>query len=366
MQLYCFSNPIRSFLNIFLLIFLSSCSSYQYSSVMTEDIYENNKLKSVNKTENTVQNIETKKSQNLYYKNAFSEKSKEYELISNENDILFTEAEQYSDANIENDSSDVKYGPWGDNKTSVTINMLGGHSFNSIHGSRSNYPSWLWNNGYGYGNVFGYGLNSWGYGYDMFWARPFHYNLHNGLFFPFWNNMGWYGYGYNYGGWPGSWYGNGYYNYNNFYSNTNVAYVSGRRSLSNLSGRSSNFSNRDSKNNYTNQSRISDKMINSSLRDRTSRVESLNKSVVAKPSYYKRPYASKPNSNWVPANSNKKPNSNDSKPSYNSKPNYNSKPSYNSAPSYNNSSSSRPSYNSSSPSRSSNSSSPSRGKGGRN
>ena len=246
--------------------------------------------------------------------------------------------------------------------------MLGGHSFNSIHGSIGNYPSWLWNGGYGYGNVFGYGIHSWGYGYDMFWTRPFHYNLHNGLFFPFWNNMGWYGYGYNYGGWPGNWYGNGYYNYNNFYRNTNVANVSGRRgSSSTLSGRSGSFSSRVSNNDYTNQSRISDKMINSSLRDRTSRIESLNKSVIAKPSYYKRPYASKPASNWAPANSNKKPNYNNSKPSYNSKPNYNnSKPSYNSSSSYNNSSSSRPSYNSSSPSRSSSSSSSSRGKGGRN
>ena len=171
---------------------------------MTDDIYENGMVVTTQALE--VQQLPN--SQNTFYKNAFSEKSKEYELINNKNDILFTDAEQYSEANIENDSTDVKYGPWGDNKTNVTINMLGGHSFNSIHGSRSNYPSWLWNNGYGYGNVFGYGLNSWGYGYDMFWTRPFHYNLHNGLFFPFWNNMGWYGYGYNYGynygGWPGS------------------------------------------------------------------------------------------------------------------------------------------------------------------
>ncbi len=363
MQLYYFSNPIRSFLKIFILIFLTGCGSYQYSSVMTDDVYENNQVNGNNVVENSNQNIESKKSQNLYYKNAFSEKSKEYEIISNENDILFTDAEQYSDSNIENDSTDVKYGPWGENKTTVTINMLGGHSFNSIYGSRSNYPTWLWNNGYGYGNVFGYGLHSWGYGYDMFWTRPFHYNLHNGLFFPFWNNMGWYGYGYNYGGWPGHWYGNGPYNYNTFYSNTNIANISGRRgSSSTLIGRSGNFSSRALNNDYTNQSRISDNMINSSLRDRTSRVERLNKTVSAKPTYYTKPRnSSKPSSNWAPAN-NSKPRNN-SKPSYNnSKPSYNnSKPSYNSSPSY-----SRPSFNSSSPSRGGSTSSSSRGKGGGN
>ena len=113
MQLYYFSNPIRSFLKIFILIFLTGCGSYQYSSVMTDDVYENNQVSGNNGVENSIQNIETKKSQSLYYKNAFSEKSKEYELASNENDILFTDAEQYSDANIENDSTDVKYGPWG-------------------------------------------------------------------------------------------------------------------------------------------------------------------------------------------------------------------------------------------------------------
>ena len=42
MQLYYFSNPIRSFLKIFILIFLTGCGSYQYSSVMTDDVYENN------------------------------------------------------------------------------------------------------------------------------------------------------------------------------------------------------------------------------------------------------------------------------------------------------------------------------------
>jgi len=41
MQLYYFSNPIRSFLNIFILISLTACGSYQNSSVMTDDIYEN-------------------------------------------------------------------------------------------------------------------------------------------------------------------------------------------------------------------------------------------------------------------------------------------------------------------------------------
>ena len=364
MQLYYFSNPIRSFLKIFILIFLSGCGSYQYSSIMTDDIYETNQVSNDNGVENSIQNIETKKSQNLYYKNAFSEKSKEYELISNENDILFTDAEQYSSSEVESDSLDFEYGPWGDNKTSITINMLGGHSYNSIHGSWRNYPTWLWNSGYGYGHVFGYGMNTWGYGYDMFWAVPFHNNLHHALFFPFWNNLGWhgygYGYGYGYGGWPGHWYsGNSYYN-NIYTANNSIAYISGRRSSSNLSNRS-NFSSRISQENYFNQSRISDKMINSSLRDKTSRIETLNQSVRVKPNYNK-PYNNS-TSKWVPANSKNRYNKK-TKPSYN-----NTNPSYNnSKPSYNSSNNnSRPSYNSSNTSRSGRSSNSSiKGRGGLN
>ena len=67
--------------------------------------------------------------------------------------------------------------------------------------------------------------------------------------------------------------------------------------------------------NYTVQSSISDNMINSNLRDRTSRVEKLNQTLATKPSYYSNPSNSlnssnsKP-SNWKPSNSN-----NNSKPS---------------------------------------------------
>ena len=367
MQLYYFSNPIRSFLRIFILIFLTGCGSYQYSSIMTEDIYESGE----NVNPQTAQNTAPTNAQSSYYQNAFSEKSNEYAAVNNENDVLFTDADEYTDSSVENDSTNNNYGPWGDNKTNVTINMIGGQSMYNLRGSRSNYPSWLMNYGYGYGNVFGYGVNSWGFGYDMYWARPFYQNLHNGLFFPYWNyNMG--GYGYGYGGWPGNgWYG-GYSFYNNFYrnNNTNVAYISGRRGSSNLSSRS-NFSSRVSNNNYTDQSSISDNMINSNLRDRTSRVEKLNQTLATKPSYYSNPSSSlnssnsKP-SNWRPSNSNS-----NSKPSYNNS-NNNSKPSYNnsnnnSKPSYNNSSNnSKPSFNSSSSSsRGGNSSSSSSSRGGK-
>jgi hypothetical protein len=219
----------------------------------------------------------------------------------------------------------------------------------SLRGSRSNYPSWLMNSGYGYGNVFGYGLNSWGYGYDMYWTKPYWNNFHNGLFYPYWNSMG-YGYGgYGYGGYG---YGLGFFQSSSFYRNTNVAYVSGRRGSTSLGSRSSSFSSRVSKNNYTGQSRISDNMINSNLRDRTSRVEKLNQTLATKPNYNSnaRPSNAKP-SKWRPANSN-----NNSKPSYN-----NSKPINNSKPSYN----SRPSMNSSSPSRGGNSSSSSSSRGGK-
>ena len=361
MQLYYFSNPIRSFLRIFILIFLTGCGSYQYSSIMTEDIYETIE----NVSPQTTQSTASTNTQSSYYQNAFSEKSNEYAAVNNENDILFTDADDYTDSNVENDSTNTNYGPWGDNKTNVTINMLGGNALYSIRGSRSNYPAWLMNYGYGYGNVFGYGVNSWGYGYDMYWARPFYQNLHNGLFFPYWNyNMG--GYGYGYGGWQGyGWYG-GYSYYNNFYrnNNNNVAYISGRRGSSNISNRSS-FSSRASNNNYADQSSISDNMINSNLRDRTSRAEALNQTLATKPSYYNKPSSSlntsnsKP-SNWRPSNSNS-----NSKPRYNNS-NNNSKPRYNNSNSNSKpSNNSRPSFNSSSSSRSGNSKSSTSSRGGK-
>ena len=145
--------------------------------------------------------------------------------------------------------------------------------------------------------------------------------------------------------------------------------MSGRRGSTSLGSRSSSFSSRVSKNNYTGQSRISDNMINSSLRDRTSRVEKLNQTLATKPNYNNnatssaRPSNAKP-SKWRPANSNNnsKPSYNNSKPINNSKPSYNnSKPINNSKPSYN----SRPSMNSSSPSRGGNSSSSSSSRGGK-
>ena len=61
--------------------------------------------------------------------------------------------------------------------------------------------------------------------------------------------------------------------------------MSGRRGSTSLGSRSSSFSSRVSKNNYTGQSRISDNMINSNLRDRTSRVEKLNQTLATKPNY---------------------------------------------------------------------------------
>ena len=338
MQLYYFSNPIRSFLKIFILIFLTGCGSYQYSSVMTDDVYENNQVSGNNGVENSIQNIETKKSQNLYYKNAFSEKSKEYELASNENDILFTDAEQYSDANIENDSTDVKYGPWGENKTSIVINIHSHH--NDSFWSRWRYPNWMWNYGYGYGNV-------WGYGYNNYWSRPYPYygGMYN-PFNPFWgyyNNYYGYGYGYGYG-YANMW-GYGYNSwYNNYpYSqnwNTPVSLISGRRGSRNaISSRSLS----------SNNSSISDRFnrtATSSLNDRLNRIDRINSAARINRSYYNKPFSTGSSNNLSKPSSNSKPGSNysNSKPSGNN--NY-SRPSNDYKPAnsgYSPSNYSRPSY----------------------
>jgi len=169
--------------------------------------------------------------------------------------------------------------------------------------------------------------NEWGYGYNNYWLRPYHYGYfggyYNNFFSPFW------GYGYYYR--P-----HHYYNYpyfQNQWNNTSIAYISGGRQSRNATSLRSGYAN--------NTSRIGNRVNNlssSSLRDRISRIDRINSAARVKPSYYSKPvsnYSSgyKPNSTTTKpsSNYNYKPsgyNGSDSKPSNNSKPSYNSSPSF--------------------------------------
>jgi hypothetical protein len=360
MQLLKFHKSNICLKSIVALTILSSCGSYQYSGTVSDGIYSSEKNEVV---DNTI-NKELNYNNSPYYKNAFSEKSQQFEPIESDNDILFTDAEQYQSNTKNNDSiSTQEYGPWGSKKDNITINIYGGNS----------YPNWLWNYGYGYGNIYGYGIHSWGYGYGNFWSRPYYNNFNNGLFYPFWNFNNGYGHGYGYGygyGYGGYWNGFGY-GYPHYYNhiigrnNTNIAHVYGRRGSRNAIGRSMytassrSIVSRSLENSIVNakEFRIKDLMNKSNLRDRTSRIEDLRRTTSTKPGYYNKAVGSQ-NSYSKPATSN----TNNSKPRNSWKPasssNSSSKPSYNntnnnySRPSHNSNSNSRPSFNSSSSSNS--------------
>ena len=355
-KLYFLKKPIYF---LVILLFTFSCGSYQYSGYINDGIYQNDASTQTYALAES-QEVDNKEN-NDYYKSAFNEKALMYS--DNEtSDQLFTDVENYSTS--KNDSINEKYGPWGDYKDSVTINI---HSYHHDgFWSRWRYPNWMWNYGYGYGS-----LSTWGYGYNNYWSRPFPY--FGGMYDPFNPFWGYYdsfffGYGYGYGhayGYPYGYYPwwrpyNSWYN-NNSYGrfNTNVSLVSGRRNSRNIiSSRSNNLINTNIRDRFNRSN-------SSSLSDRLSRIDRINNAARVNPSMYNKPFNSNGSSNNLtrPAN-NSNNNYNNSKPSSNSysRPSNNySRPSNNgykpsSRPSSN--SYSRPSYSPSS------SSSFSRGGGG--
>ena len=329
--------------NIFYLVLLSlisfSCGTYQYSGYVNDGIYTTNEpteqLSSVN------ENISEDKQSNEYYKSAFAEKVIAY-TDDGSSEQLFTDVENYRSS--ENDSTST-YGPWGESKNSVVINI---HSYhNDSFWSRWRYPNWMWNYGFGYGNV-------WGYGYNNFWSRPhpYYWGMYDPFnpFFGYYNSF--YG-GYGYQGYASMWgYGyNSWYN-NNPYSrnwNTPVSLVSGRRGSRNaISSRSLSVSNSSIKNRFS-------RTASSSLNDRLNRIDRINNAARINRDYYNKPFSSgssnnlsrpnaKPSNNY----SRSKPSGNYSKPSSNT--NY-SRPSNDYKPAnsgYSPSSSSRSNYSSSS------------------
>lgn len=357
-----FYSVYKLFYFLLIILFISSCGSYQYSGFINDGIYNSDNLTNdYAVTEN--QEISDKEN-NDYYKSAFSERALIYSETET-SDQLFTDVENYKSS--ENDSIDQNFGPWGDYKDSIVINIHSHH--HDGFWSRWRYPNWMWNYGFGYG-----GLNSWGYGYNNYWSRPFPF--YGGMydpFNPFWGyyDSFYYGYGYAYGyGYPYGYYSwwrpySSWYNYNPYGRgfNSNVSLVSGRRGSRNaISLRSTNLTN--------NINERFNRSSSNSLSNRLSRIDRINSSARVNPNMYNKPFNNLGSSNSLskPSNyngnngyNNSKPSGNYSKPSNNyTRPTNNSyKPSGSSnysAPSY-----SRPSSNYSSPS---SSSSFSRGTGG--
>jgi uncharacterized membrane protein YgcG len=297
------------YLSLFTMIFFS-CGSYQYSGYVNDGIYQSNE--SVEQYASVNESTTDSKQNNEYYKSAFGEKVIAY--AENEpNEQLFTDVENYRSA--EGDSINT-YAPWGENKTSIVINIHSHH--NDSFWSRWRYPNWMWNYGYGYGNV-------WGYGYNNYWSRPYAY--YGGMYNPFNPFWGYYDSFYGYGNMWGYGYGNMWgYGYNSWYRNfqysqnwnTPVSLINGRRgSRNSISSRSLSINN----------SRISDRFnrsASSSLNNRLNRIDKINNAARINPNYYNKPFSSNGSSNSL-----SKPNSNNSKPSGNneySRPSNNYKP----------------------------------------
>ena len=330
------------YFTIFSLV-MTSCGSYQYSGYLNDGIYQSNEP--IQKNTIVDQENTENKQNNEYYKSSFNEMALAYTQTES-SDQLFTDVENYRTS--ENDSINETYGPWGENKNSVVIQI--NSNFNDGFWSRWRYPNWMWNYGYGYGNV-------WGYGYNNYWTRPFPY--HGGIYDPFNPFWGYYnsfyygnGYGYGYGGYYpwwrpyNSWYNNSYYSGRNW--NTPVSLISGRRGSRNaISSRSNTLINSNIRGNFSRNNSIS-------LNERLTRIDRINESARVNPNYYNKPFNSGSSNRLSKPSSGSKPKGNYSRPN---NTNY-------SKPSSNNYRSSSGSSNYSRPSYSSPSSSSSRGSSG--
>ncbi len=198
-----------------------SCGSYQQASY-----YDNDGIYGGSNDRVNVERVQTRPTQNKRQKEEdryaayFSQKAQQYdEILDGE---IFTDIDSYT-SNGANDSisgapltdyynSPNDYsgnGAWGDNPSSVTVNIYD-NGWNNWGGGGFwgwNDP-WLWNN---------WGWNNWGWGgYGWGWNR--------------WNNWGWGGYGWGWNNW--GWGGYAWcppYGYNSFYGNRNFAYSPSRR-----------------------------------------------------------------------------------------------------------------------------------------
>tara|TARA_B100001287_G_scaffold153595_1_gene129243 strand:- start:275 stop:1366 length:1092 start_codon:yes stop_codon:yes gene_type:complete len=311
----------KPFYFLFIVLLITSCGSYQYSGYINDGIYQNN---DISKDYAFVENQEINdKANNDYYKSAFSEKALMYSE-SETDDQLFTDVENYR--TNENDSINNNYGPWGEYKDSIVVNVHSHH--HDGFWSRWRYPNWMWNYGYGYGS-----LNTWGYGYNNYWSRPFPF--YGGMYDPFNPFWGYYdsfffGYGYGYAyGYPYGYYSwwrpyNSWYN-NNSYGrfNTNVSFVSGRRNSRNIiSSRSNNLINTNIRDRFNRSN-------SNSLSDRLSRIDRVNNSARINPNLYNKPLNSAGSSNSLskPRGNYTRPSNNNSGSNYSKPSNNNYKPS---------------------------------------
>ena len=209
-------------------LFMGSCTVYKYPEGMTEDgIYSSSRTYRGQ--------ADGYAETNNYYKQYFQSKQGSYsELLAEDNQsAVFTDVEAYNSREYvgedgyvytENISEQEQgYAGWGDNQTSVNINLYGygGGYYNSFYGNWG-FPYYPYSYRYGYYSPRWYGGFSWWYGWNGFYS-PFYY--------------------------PSYYYGYGSYNYYRPYYN-NVSYNRGRRN-SDYRGRSTTTGGRTANYNAT-------------------------------------------------------------------------------------------------------------------
>ena len=190
---------------------LTSCGSYQYVS-SNDGIYDEEPETKVIEIEEV---IETGDNSSNYYSNYFRESGTENEVLADENEV-FTDVDSYTSSNDEQINNNTG---WGENSSNININVYEtgwGNNWGwnaSPYFRRSVWNHWNWNSPY----------QNWNFAYNTGWNNwGFNRGFYGGWNSPFFGNG--FGYGNNYYNGYNSYYGS---NYRNGYRN--YAYTNSRR-----------------------------------------------------------------------------------------------------------------------------------------
>lgn len=236
-----------------------SCGSYQQASFYDNDgIYadEANRV-TVEQHPQSQRRVAVKDNGNVYG-DYFGQKAEEYEAILDSE--IFTDVDSYAaetaqdslnlDADFDyyNDPNNTYqgYGGWGDNATSVTVNVYDNWGWGG-YGYGLGYPwigyyGWGWNNPWRYYHGYwGWNNWAWGWGINSYWGYPGYYGWG---WNNYWGSPGYYGYYGGYYGYPYYRYGRGYYGYGGYaYNRSRRGFYNSQIAANTLRGRS-NLSSR--------------------------------------------------------------------------------------------------------------------------
>ena len=201
------------------LMFLASCSSYQYAGYDSDGIY----APSDGEVAYTADDYEESYQDALYYKQLFAEKADDFEEVPEEG-AIFTDIEGYSseydDIAYQEEGLDYQTGhpAWGTDPDRISINIYEDWSYNPFYNPYINpyyagfYDPFL-SPGYGYA------YNPYGYAYGYGYGYPYGYR------YGYYNPWGWNRWGHRYSPY---YYGGRHYENGGHYLDE-VAYSSSRR-----------------------------------------------------------------------------------------------------------------------------------------